>query len=404
MAGRDSTIVPDRIVPETPKTHYYPALDGVRTIAIALVFLVHMLPSVAPFGWIGVQVFFVLSGFLITGILFDSRHTARRYTNFYARRALRIFPLYYGMLVVLTTVKWFSHGTAPPHFWMWFVYLQNYFWVITHGRAHDFMLSSGGHAFAAIGHFWTLAVEEQFYLLWPPVVFLVGNRRRLMQLCVVAIVARIALSIFLQMYCSPAFLNYGLIYRTLPTQCDGFLSGALVALWLRGKPSAKLQARAGAISAAAITLLAGLLIWLDLRPGLVAGQDIWSFLSGFQTMIGVPLLSVVSALFLLAVLQPGSWANRICNLAPMRSLGRVSYGLYVYHLPLFVITGGRLLRLFGKHSAGDLAMIHAVLTVVATVLVSYVSFHLYEKRFLLLKNRFTSIRGAREKQVAAHLL
>jgi len=113
---------------------------------------------------------------------------------------------------------------------------------------------------------------------------------------------------------------------------------------------------------------------------------------------------VVSAVFLLAVTQPGSWAYRCCNLAAMRSLGRVSYGLYVYHLPLFVITGGRLLRLFGKHSEGELMAIHAVLTVMTTVLVSYASFHFYEKRFLLLKNRFTSIRGTREKQVAAHPL
>jgi len=404
MAGRDSALVPDRIVPETTKTHYYPALDGMRTIAIALVFLVHLLPEAVPFGWFGVYIFFVLSGFLITGILFDSRETAHRYKNFYARRALRIFPLYYGVLLLLTVAKWTTHGTAPPFFWLWFVYLQNYFWTATHGMALDFLVSGGGHAFAAIGHFWTLAIEEQFYLLWPPIVFLVRSRRRLMQVCVACVVARVLLTIYLQAHSPQVFQDGGVLYRTLPTQCDGFLVGGLLALWLRGKPSPKVIDYAGLMAGAAILLFSGLLTLLRFEPGWIGGGDAFSALSGFQNTIGITLLSLVSAIFLLAVTQPGSWAYRCCNLAPMRSLGRVSYGLYVYHLPLFVITGGRLLRLFGKHSAGDLAVIHAVLTVVATVLVSYISFDLYEKRFLLLKNRFTSIQGAREKQVAAHPL
>ena len=164
------------IVPEAATTPYYPALDGMRAIAVLMVMVTHFLPKRLPFGWMGVQIFFVLSGFLITGILFDTRATRHRWRNFYVRRTLRIFPLYYGLIFLVLLVIVWTRSKVPGVFSLWLFYGQNFFWLVDRGMHPDAVLTSDGHLIAIIGHLWSLAVEEQFYLVWPIVVFLVAER------------------------------------------------------------------------------------------------------------------------------------------------------------------------------------------------------------------------------------
>ena len=161
---------------------HVPALDGLRGLAILLV-LVHnaagpegpspgaamkVFDVATNIGWVGVQLFFVLSGFLITGILLDTKGRARAWRSFFMRRVLRIFPLYYAALVVAFVVAPLVRGTpavAAPYVGFYLAYLQN--WssaVVVHGKS------------GALGHFWSLAVEEQFYVVWPLVVFLLPRR------------------------------------------------------------------------------------------------------------------------------------------------------------------------------------------------------------------------------------
>ena len=169
------------------------SLDGLRGIAILAVIAEHTLRLFHPTSvlsrlwaafqessWAGVDLFFVLSGFLITGILLDSRHDKRYFLNFYARRTLRIFPLYYAVLVIailiVPAVMGFSKlpelysRLVANQLWLW-TYLQN------------FAQASGPHALPGFGHFWSLAVEEQFYWVWPLAVFLLP-RRHLFRLCI----------------------------------------------------------------------------------------------------------------------------------------------------------------------------------------------------------------------------
>jgi peptidoglycan/LPS O-acetylase OafA/YrhL len=113
-SGGDSIFVPSHAMPENRL--FYPALDGMRAIAFLLVFGQHYLQI--PWGWAGVDLFFVLSGFLITGILFDSRDDPFRVRNFYVRRTLRIFPLYYGIMLALLVLQPFAH-------WQW-----NWRWMV----------------------------------------------------------------------------------------------------------------------------------------------------------------------------------------------------------------------------------------------------------------------------------
>jgi peptidoglycan/LPS O-acetylase OafA/YrhL len=173
---------------------HIPALDGIRGIAIIAVMVFHfflfgglspqnkidgIFYAVAKMGWAGVDLFFVLSGFLITGILHDSRGNDGFFRIFYARRFFRIFPLYYGALVLFLVVlplsgaAWKALETGPKEqFWLW-AYVTN----IRIALDNDW-----GRVPKALIHFWSLAVEEQFYLAWPFLVYF-ASRRVVLRLC-----------------------------------------------------------------------------------------------------------------------------------------------------------------------------------------------------------------------------
>src|SRR3954464_13470573 len=171
-----------------------PALDGLRGLAIILVLLFHFTPEgggstpighmmrwVSQLGWCGVDLFFVLSGFLITGILFDARGSANYFKNFYMRRVLRIFPLYYGVLIVVfLVVPIFKTMTAQDlqlmqnQHWLW-LYAAN----IPPAISNEWTLMN---QWVRLSHFWSLAIEEHFYLLWPAVVYFF-SRKTVMKIC-----------------------------------------------------------------------------------------------------------------------------------------------------------------------------------------------------------------------------
>ena len=172
---------------------HIPALDGLRGIAIILVMLFHLtyfLPGVpldvaflrlTNYGWTGVDLFFVLSGFLITGILLEAKGTPNYFKNFYARRALRIFPLYYGFVAFLI----FVYPLAAAQFRAERdILVENRWWVL--GYAVNWIVAwtgDFGRTPLGTGGFWSLAIEEQYYLMWPAVVLLL-SRRVLFRVCI----------------------------------------------------------------------------------------------------------------------------------------------------------------------------------------------------------------------------
>jgi peptidoglycan/LPS O-acetylase OafA/YrhL len=152
---------------------YYPSLDGLRAVSFLAVFCWHYLA--VPYGWAGVDVFFVLSGFLITGILYDSQDAPHRVRNFYIRRTLRIFPLYYGVLLaILLLTPWMRWAWS----WQWIawpLYLGNFLRFLYPHMDNRFVSAFADAQLISkarpgltlyLGHFWTLCVEEQFYLVW----------------------------------------------------------------------------------------------------------------------------------------------------------------------------------------------------------------------------------------------
>jgi peptidoglycan/LPS O-acetylase OafA/YrhL len=227
---------------------YYPALDGLRAFSFFGVFLWHYITF--PYGWAGVDIFFVLSGFLITGILYDTRDDPFRVRNFYIRRTLRIFPLYYGVFLAIFLVSPLLKWTWSWQWLAWPLYLGNFLRFLYPHQNNYFvavfadadLVSKTRHGIELqLGHFWTLCIEEQFYLLWPWVVFTIRDRRKLIAICITCIVlVPVARTLAMQYLPQPLVSGYVVLHAT-PFRFDTLLVGALIALLYRGAHRDRMQ-------------------------------------------------------------------------------------------------------------------------------------------------------------------
>jgi peptidoglycan/LPS O-acetylase OafA/YrhL len=372
------------------KGNWYPGLNGVRAIAVLLVFTVHLIPKwTLYFGWSGVLIFFVLSGFLITGILFDNRNKPHRWRNFYSRRTLRIFPLFYFVWLVIAILTPIVHLQWYPLHALWPLYLGNYVRFLHGDLARDHIYSAGLEHAAEIGHFWSLAVEEQFYLVWPLVVFFVSDRRRLIRICQVMIVAVLLLRIILAHVVPAHILAMELLYRVTITQADAFMIGGMLALWLRGPERERLMRWSTPLLAGALACFAVMkLVHLHSE-----GPDIYSY-TPWVTTWGFTVLDLASAGLILCAMKPGHIVYRICTIPFVSRLGLYSYGFYVYHVLLLpLVAAFELHPSAANHSVWRHAygFIDFGLQFAVVFGVSALSYHFLEMPFLSLKERFAEI-------------
>lgn len=346
-------------------TGHMPALDGVRGLAILLVMVFHFrapdLPKWASaglgIGWCGVDLFFVLSGFLITGILLDTRNAPRRLPVFWARRILRIFPLYFAALALLLAV-------APPG-WGPAAGDQRFYWLYLNNWLNLLEVREANHL---LGHFWSLAVEEQFYLVWPVLVWLLPPRWILR-----ASLAGMALAAAARLIALYGGLDPEAIYRGTIFRLDALLAGATCAHLVRHIDWPLLDAvsrrglPASAIAAAAVI-------------GLTRSTH---YQNPWIQALGYPALSLCFAFLILqCVVSPRRhlWVS----VQPLRWLGRYSYGLYVWHWPVAFT----MLQLRGEFVWLNTVMMQAV-GFVSSAALAWTSFRLLEQPMLNLKRRFT---------------
>jgi peptidoglycan/LPS O-acetylase OafA/YrhL len=372
---------------------WYPGLDGVRGVAVGLVFMVHYLRRWGHIGWMGVLIFFVLSGFLITGVLDDSRNETHRFRNFYVRRTLRIFPLFYFVWLVVLIGAFFLREQWRPMLALWPVYLGNYARFFAGTSAVDRIYTRFPSFPIEIGHFWSLAVEEQFYLLWPLVVFSVSNRKVLIRICATAMAVVLLLRIGLVPVVPHSFLEMEFFYRMTFTQADAFLFGGLLALLLRGQRKAVLLRLGPPLFWGALGALA-LACWLN-GPGPYLSMVVPA--TPWMSSYGFTLADFVAGGMILCALRPGNLLFRTLTFAPLRVLGRYSYGFYVYHVLLLPMGP---LYWVGRTSAPVIAL-HFVSEFLVVLAVSAVSYHLLEMPFLRMKRRFT-VRGNRTTVTDEH--
>jgi peptidoglycan/LPS O-acetylase OafA/YrhL len=374
----------------TPQTQpenraFFPALDGLRALAFLMVFGAHYMRM--QWGWSGVDMFFVISGFLITGILFDTQDAPHRIRNFYVRRTLRIFPLYYGVFLIFLLLTPFMHWNWTLPWLAWPLYLGNYlrFWhpyVVgtLWQQAADAQLGNPV-PFLYMGHFWSLCVEEQFYLFWPWVVFFVRSRRALLWICVTTVVIMPLLRVLAQHYATENMLQAELLYRVTPLRVDAMLIGGLVALLFRGDHRGLLL-RAGTwlfwmCSAVALTYL---ILQFHLN---------WSFNPHWRLTWGLAFIDFYAASIMVVALQPGSILYRIFSFAPLRWLGRITYACYLFHDIYHAVVGRLVYSVIGPGHP-DLMYYGVGLTgFTFTVILAYLSYRFFETPFLNLKERFT---------------
>ena len=386
-------------IPRPENNKYYPALDGLRAIAVLFVFFGHYEAVLYPrlsWGWAGVDLFFALSGFLITGILYDTQASATRLRDFFMRRILRIFPLYFGVLLVAAAFTFKYHWLWNPAWILWFTYLGNYADMIyLHSnllalQAVDHLRSQRPNHSVFIlytGHFWSLCVEEQFYLFWPLVVFAVSKRATLRNICLIIIAIDLVARIVCVHLLPADLLSSGFLERFTPLRLDALLFGALAALLMRGPNAGRVQSIARA--AAPLGLLA--FVGWDVCYALVtAGHHLYQpdMTSPVLTTIGFTLIDALSAIIVLALLRSGGILYRALTLPPLRRLGQISYGFYVFH-DLFHNVYGRWARQILTERE-PWVHITAAFAFISTLIIATISYQFYEKPFLRLKRLFSA--------------
>lgn len=363
------------------------ALDSFRFYAFLAVFLFHV--KLFDGGYLGVQAFFVLSGFLLTPILVGTKEhmTFRRYmTNFYGRRMLRIFPLYYlylliaGVGVGLALIWGCGHEPALALFRKQWGYAATYL--------YDFFYASAAfRETPLLSHFWSLAVEEQFYLVWPLFIWL-APRSKLPRLLLAVVLSGPLVRFLLFIAClhapmsgwitDPSQTVYGLPF----SHFDAFAVGGWVALapeapWRRA--AYPLALVAGAAGLAAQYLLADQISWHALGyPPFMCGE--WKLVWGYS------LLNLAFAGILKAI-PSGSFLPPLFSFAPVQYLGKISYGLYVYHFPV--------IWLFQHDWARQIQPLPLdFLMLAATIAVAALSYETFEKKFIALKDLWFRKNGA----------
>ena len=380
-------MTPEGAHPQAPRAGAHVAvLDGVRGVAILMVLCVHFIGDspahtalgramvkLANYGIWGVDLFFVLSGFLITGLLYDSKKSAHYFRDFYVRRTLRIFPLYYGVLALLFIVlpalpTPYPAGLAESahhQAWLW-LYASNGYLAIHRAWAVPY-----------VGHFWSLAVEEQFYLIWPIVVLSFG-RRSLLGICVAVTVLALALRSVL------SFAGAGYIAQVVLTPCrfDALCVGGFLALAVRSVGLERVARMA--------RLSLGPLLFLVLLA------SAWNALRGSLSDFVLPIRGTLIALTFGALLvtslvsRPQSPLSRVLRSRVMCFLGTRSYGIYVFHGIIAYGMGEHLATLDGlvaRIGSVSAMVVEAVVGAGVSILVAAASFELFEKPFLRLKSR-----------------
>ncbi|HEY1984423.1 MAG TPA: acyltransferase [Terracidiphilus sp.] len=354
---------------------HVPALDGIRGLAVLMVVMQHygdlsrsdsqilrILNIIKETGWAGVDIFFALSGFLITGILWQKRNEHNRFKNFYIRRGLRLFPLYYAVWAFLAIYIFATHRPWRADYSAFLLYVGNF---ASRSPIGDF----------GVGHFWSLAVEEQYYIIWPFVLWRLTNKRTAMYVLIFAA--------FFSIILKPALIvmhlgEWG--YYLLPSHMEGLAWGSFLALAAVTPGLHPYLARAGRLMPVVFFAILGLEFYFHGLPNTYPLADAFA----------IPLFSLGAVLLIWNSLLPGSLCGKLMNLRFLRFYGKYSYGLYVYHLLLARPLRRMIYVPLSTHIHSSLlaGTFYMAICLALLTLLAVVSFRYFESPFLKLKQKF----------------
>ena len=365
--------------------HHYPALNGLRALAVLAVLVAHcaMIASIgAPaettlqiislkvmgIGWVGVDLFFILSGFLITGILLDTSENKNCLRKFYTRRTLRIFPLYYFILFMYFSItylfgNWEGFSVADL---MYLLYIGN--WDEWAGFSRPY----------ALRHLWSLAVEEQFYLIWPAI-FLISNKYNMAKhVCMFTIITTVLFRIAFVW-----FDYHEYIYHITITRGDSLLIGALLAIIIKEKGLHYFNIRKSIFVLAIGCIAVAALFYIN---GNFSGK------TPLILMFGIPSLFLVFVpILLLTFLLPSNHIfQRVLSSPALTFMGKISYGMYVYHWFVIILIYNLNLIPIESYSFWSRQAIFIAYTTPITIILSWVSYEYIERPILGYKDKWAS--------------
>ena len=357
-------------------TKYIPALDSLRGIAILSVISYHYFPDNKLFSlnWSGVDLFFVLSGYLITGRLLSSLKEKNYFRKFYRNRLLRIFPLYYLVLMtfylaILLFAKNENHVLLSYYtlHWKSFFFFTDNWSFIRFGLPHD----------AYLVHFWSLAIEEQYYLIWPVLILLIYPAKTRIKVLGISILLVILFRIVIYIR-NPVESAISVYYYNTFCRVDSLLIGSVLK---------ELHFRKVNISEIRVKQIATILTVILITGIVYAGS------AGFQTIfmrtVGLTVIALLFACIIHATISSnGHLFFNILNHPGMQYFGKISFGLYIFHWPVLLILGTKIMNL-GLTFIPDRVFLIKIVAVTVSFAFSFclsaVSYRYFESYFLRFK-------------------
>lgn len=346
---------------------YRPELDGFRGISIILVFIHHVFHSILPGGFLGVDMFFVLSGFLITSLLLQEWHFDRKISlkNFYIRRLFRLMPavFFISLLLFGYAFAFLDESAASNTFkgiWLTLSYNSNWFYAFNFASANN-----------PLGVTWSLAIEEQFYLVFPVLLYFAlrykfSNR----QIVSILIVSIILIAVHRKILADQG-ASTQLLYYSSDTRADALLIGCVTAFVYSYNllPFKKIEGYLKIFAVISLIFLIFMNATADASDTILYNQALYSFVA-----------LAVSALLIILLVYKARFAVKALSFAPLVWIGRVSYGLYLWHWTIrYFVYGNKIL----PESYAQLAFV-----IFASFFFTILSYYCIEKPFLKLKNRF----------------
>lgn len=351
---------------------YFQSLDGVRFLSIIAVIWHHSLPPDLPAvfsrGFLGVDMFFVLSGYLIVTLLLREKEKSNQkisLKNFYIRRALRIFPVYFGVLLALSFIYGVLKSNDPDSeqffslFGIYMAFIAN--WSLVH--------------VANLSIYWSLATEEQFYIVWPIIEKICRPRITLLVLLVFIVINQcinfgIFDTLFIFLYKTPEVVELEILNATFTPIC----LGVLLAHLLHNEVWFKRAAHILSSKYASLIVLCALCMSITFSP---------------SDLSGLPRLSIqfIMCIWLATlVIKEGHILEGVMSFAPIKRLGQISYGMYIYHM--FAL---HIVRELLQHYGISVDYYLFILGFLLTIFIAEMSFRLYESPILSLNKKFRAV-------------